>query len=247
MLQNRIFDLRILAMAAIPLILPFVLISQATPPVLPAPQTQSAPVSAAGAYRSDASSPPMDSAVPAERAMGAEAPLPSLMAGEGDYVLAAGDTIDLMVYKEPDLSMRSKIARDGRAQLPLLGEVNVAGMTVREAQDHIRKLLNADYLVDPQVYLNIASYTQRKITLIGQVVRPGSYELQGNESLGILEAIGMAGGFTRIADSKNVTVKRAVGGKTETIKVNTKRLEDPKGGSFQVLPGDIITVGESWY
>ena len=62
-----------------------------------------------------------------------------------------------------------------------------------------------------------------------------------------LEAIGMAGGFTRIADSKNVTVKRVLGGKTETIKVNTKRLEDPKGGSFQVLPGDIITVGESWY
>ena len=179
--------------------------------------------------------------------MGAEAPLPSLMAGEGDYVLAAGDTIDLMVYREPDLNMRSKIARDGRVQLPLLGEVSVAGMTGRDAQEHIRKLLNADYLVDPQVYLNIASYTQRKITLIGQVTRPGSYELQGNESLGILEAIGMAGGFTRIADSKNITVKRIAGGKTETIKVNSKRLEDPQGGSFEVLPGDIITVGESWY
>jgi polysaccharide export outer membrane protein len=169
------------------------------------------------------------------------------MAGEGDYVLAAGDTLDLMVYKEPDLNMRSKISRDGRVQLPLLGEVAVAGKTVREAQDYIRSLLNADYLVDPQVYLNIASYTQRKITLIGQVVRPGSYELQGNESLGILEAIGMAGGFTRIADSKNVTIKRIVGGKPDTIKVNTKRLEDADGGSFQVLPGDIITVGESWY
>lgn len=179
--------------------------------------------------------------------MTTEAPIPTLMAGEGDYVLASGDTIDLMVYREPDLSMRSKIARDGRVQLPLLGEVGVAGMTVRDAQEHIRKLLNADYLVDPQVYLNIASYTQRKITLIGQVVRPGSYELQGNESLGILEAIGMAGGFTRIADSKNITVKRVASGKTETIKVNTRRLEDPRGGSFQVLPGDIITVGESWY
>jgi protein involved in polysaccharide export with SLBB domain len=218
--------------------------SRATPPVLPDPRTQSAPASAAGAFRSDTSAP---AAAPGDRSMGAEAPLPSLMAGEGDYVLAAGDTIDLMVYREPDLSMRSKIARDGRVQLPLLGEVGVAGMTVRDAQEHIRKLLNADYLVDPQVYLNIASYTQRKITLIGQVVRPGSYELQGNESLGILEAIGMAGGFTRIADSKNVTVKRVADGKTETIKVNTKRLEDPRGGSFQVLPGDIITVGESWY
>jgi hypothetical protein len=49
------------------------------------------------------------------------------------------------------------------------------------------------------------------------------------------------------ADSKNVTIKRIVGGKPDTIKVNTKRLEDADGGSFQVLPGDIITVGESWY
>lgn len=217
----------------------------AAPPVLPSPVTHSAPTSAAGAFRSDAA--PAPAAVPAERSFGADAPIPTLMAGEGDYVLAPGDTLDLMVYKEPDLNMRSKIARDGRVQLPLLGEVQVAGKTVREAQDYIKGLLNSDYLVDPQVYLNIASYTQRKITLIGQVVRPGSYELQGNESLGILEAIGMAGGFTRIADSKNVTIKRIVGGKPDTIKVNTKKLEDPRGGSFQVLPGDIITVGESWY
>ena len=226
-----------LFLAAVPL--------HAAPPVLPAPATHSAPEPTAGGFRSDNSNAPVAPAVSADRS--GEATIPTLMAGEGDYVLAAGDTLDLMVYKEPDLNMRSKIARDGRVQLPLLGEVAVAGKTVREAQDYIKSLLNADYLVNPQVYLNIASYTQRKITLIGQVVRPGSYELQGNESLGILEAIGMAGGFTRIADSKNVTIKRIVGGKPDTIKVNTKRLEDADGGSFQVLPGDIITVGESWY
>jgi polysaccharide export outer membrane protein len=219
----------------------------AAPPVLPAPQTQSDPTSATpAAFRQDASS-SAPRAVAADRSAGLDAPIPSLMAGEGDYVLASGDTLDLMVYREPDLGMRSKIARDGRVQLPLLGEVKVAGMSVRDAQEHIRKLYDADYLVDPQIYLNIASYTQRKITVIGQVSRPGSYELQGNESLGILEAIGMAGGFTRIADTKNVVVKRRTGEKVETIKVNTKRLESPDGGSFQVLPGDILTVGESWY
>lgn len=220
---------------------------QAAPPVLPAPMTQSDPTTATpAAFRQDTpSSAPRATA--ADRAAGLDAPIPSLMAGEGDYVLAAGDTLDLMVYREPDLGMRSKIARDGRVQLPLLGEVKVAGMSVRDAQEYIRKLYDADYLVDPQIYLNIASYTQRKITVIGQVSRPGSYELQGNESLGILEAIGMAGGFTRIADTKNVVVKRRTGEKVETIKVNTKRLESADGGSFQVLPGDILTVGESWY
>jgi len=216
------------------------------PPVLPAPQTQSDPTSATpAAFRQEA--PSSASRVGADRAMGVDTPIPSLMAGEGDYILSSGDTLDLMVYREPDLGMRSKIARDGRVQLPLLGEVKVAGMSVREAQDHLRQLYDTDYLVDPQIYLNISSYTQRKITVIGQVSRPGSYELQGNESLGILEAIGMAGGFTRIADTKNVVVKRRTGEKVETIKVNTKRLESPDGGSFQVLPGDILTVGESWY
>jgi polysaccharide export outer membrane protein len=219
----------------------------AAPPVLPAPQTQSDPTPATpAAFRQDTPS-TAPRAVAVDRSAGMDAPIPSLMAGEGDYILAPGDTLDLMVYREPDLGMRSKIARDGRVQLPLLGEVKVAGMSVREAQEHIRKLYDADYLVDPQIYLNIASYTQRKITVIGQVSRPGSYELQGNESLGILEAIGMAGGFTRIADTKNVVVKRRTGEKVETIKVNTKRLESPEGGSFQVLPGDILTVGESWY
>lgn len=218
----------------------------AAPPVLPAPQTQSDPTSATpAAFRQE--SPSSAPRVGADRAMGVDIPIPSLMAGEGDYILSSGDTLDLMVYREPDLGMRSKIARDGRVQLPLLGEVKVAGMSVRDAQEYIRKLYDADYLVDPQIYLNISSYTQRKITVIGQVSRPGSYELQGNESLGILEAIGMAGGFTRIADTKNVVVKRRTGEKVETIKVNTKRLESPDGGSFQVLPGDILTVGESWY
>ena len=219
----------------------------AAPPVLPAPQTQSDPTSATtAAFRQESPGAPSRGAT-SDRTMGVDTPIPSLMAGEGDYILASGDTLDLMVYREPDLGMRSKIARDGRVQLPLLGEVKVAGMSVRDAQEHIRKLYDADYLVDPQIYLNIASYTQRKITVIGQVSRPGSYELQGNESLGILEAIGMAGGFTRIADTKNVVVKRRTGEKVETIKVNTKRLESPEGGSFQVLPGDILTVGESWY
>ena len=220
----------------------------AAPPVLPAPQIQADPTAPAGAFRSAPTAAQEGRpATPPDRPAGSDAPIPTLIAGEGDYILSSGDTLNLMVYKEPDLNMQSKIARDGRVQLPLLGEVKVAGMSVREAQEHIRKLLNADYVVDPQVYLNIVSYTQRKFTIIGQVTRPGSYELQGTESLGILEAVGIAGGFSRIADTKNITVKRSVEGKTQTIKVNTKKLEDPQGGSFDVLPGDIITVGESWY
>ncbi len=216
------------------------------PPALPAPLTHSNPAPIAPAPFNPSPQSNSGALQPLE-APSYEPPIPTLMAGEGDYILSPGDTLDLMVYKEPDLNMRSKIARDGRVQLPLLGEVAVAGKSVREAQEYIRKLFDADYLVNPQIYLNIASYTQRSITVIGQVSRPGNYELQGTDRLGILEAIGMAGGFTRIADRKKITVKRRDGKTTETLKVNTTRLEDPMGGSFLVLPGDIITVGESWY
>jgi protein involved in polysaccharide export with SLBB domain len=242
-LLARSFIAALLAVPALPLL--------AAPPDLPPPRTQADPTTSSPAPFSQNLNPSsfqQPGVVPGNApASGPDGGLPSLMAGEGDYILAPGDTLDLMVYKEPDLSMRSKIARDGRVQLPLLGEVAVAGMSVREAQNRIRDLYNADYLVDPQIYLNIASYVQRKITVIGQVQSPGSYELMGTDSLGILEAVGMAGGFTRIADTKNIQVKRKVGGKTEIFKVNSKRLDDEKGGGFKVLPGDIITVGESWY
>jgi len=223
----------------------------AAPPELPPPRTNADPTTTVPSQfsQSPTGSPFQQPGVSSGNtpSLGADGALPALMAGEGDYILAPGDTLDLMVYKEPDLSMRSKIARDGRVQLPLLDEVAVAGLSVREAQNRIRDLYNADYLVDPQIYLNIASYVQRKITVIGQVQSPGSYELMGTESLGILEAVGMAGGFTRIADKKNIEVKRKVGGKNEIFKVNSRRQDDEKGGGFKVLPGDIISVGESWY
>ena len=221
--------------------------SQAAPPELPPPRTNANPTTAVPSPFSQNHGQQPGVAPGNVPSPGPDGALPALMAGEGDYILAPGDTLDLMVYKEPDLSMRSKIARDGRVQLPLLGEVAVAGLSVREAQNRIRDLYNADYLVDPQIYLNIAAYVQRKITVIGQVSSPGSYELMGTDSLGILEAVGMAGGFTRIADTKNIQIKRKIGGKTEVIKVNSKRLDDEKGGGFKILPGDIITVGESWY
>ena len=99
-------------------------VALAAPPVLPAPQTQSDPTSATPAAFRQESPSNAPRAAASDRSMSADAPIPSLMAGEGDYILAPGDTLDLMVYREPDLGMRSKIARDGRVQLPLLGEVN---------------------------------------------------------------------------------------------------------------------------
>lgn len=171
----------------------------------------------------------------------------TLNSAESDYVLTAGDSIEMSVFREPELTTRSTIARDGTVQLPLIEEVKLAGLTVREGRNLVRKLYAEKYLVQPQVYLNVLQYAERKFTIMGQVGRPGSYDLQGGQKLDLLEAIGMAGGFTRIADRGRVMVKRKVDGKDIAIKVNAKKMATADGERFEIQPGDVITVGESWY
>lgn len=173
---------------------------------------------------------------------------PVISSAANDYILSNADTLEMSIFREPDLTTRSRVASDGTVQLPLIGDVRVSGMTVRSAREIIRKRYDADYLVDPQVYLNVINYAQRKFTVLGQVAKPGTYEFPGGDSLSLLQAIGMAGGFTRTADRGKVIVKRpAKGGTEETLKLNAKKMAAEGKGVFNIAPGDVITVGESWF
>jgi len=169
------------------------------------------------------------------------------VAVSGDYVLRPGDAIEMIIYKEQDLSVRTKIGKDGKVQLPLLGVVNLAGLTLSAATDLLTKRYDADYLVSPQIYLNILGYQTVKFTIIGQVGKPGTYDYSESEPLDLLQAVGMAGGFTRIADRGHVVVKRRQGSSVRTIKVNAKKLTDSSIDRFGIENGDVISVGESWF
>lgn len=171
----------------------------------------------------------------------------ALTSGENDYVLVIGDVVQLNVFREPELATQATIARDGTVQLPLVREVRLAGLTIREARELLRNLYDRQFLVNPQVFLNVARYAQRKFTIMGQVNRPGSYELQGGERLDVLEAIGLAGGFTRLADRGRVIVQRREGDEVKAIRINARRMADGKEPPFEVQPGDVITVTESWF
>lgn len=170
-----------------------------------------------------------------------------LASGESDYILVIGDVVELNVFREPDLTTQATIARDGTVQLPLIREVTLAGLTIRDARELLRTLYDKQFLVDPQVFLNVVKYAERKFTIMGQVARPGSYELQGGERIDLLEAIGLAGGFTRIADRGRVIIQRKEGGEVKAIKANAKRMADGKTDPLEVQPGDVITVKESWF
>lgn len=165
----------------------------------------------------------------------------------GDYILRGGDVVDMMIYREPDLAIKSKIGKDGMVELPFLGGVKIGGLSVRSASSLIRDKYNADYIVNPQVYLTVVSFNQSKFTVIGQVSRPGTYQNTGGETMGLLDAIGMAGGFTKIADRGHVIIKRHEGNSIRTIKVNAKKLTDSGTDIIEIQPGDVINVGESWF
>jgi polysaccharide export outer membrane protein len=111
----------------------------------------------------------------------------------------------------------------------------------------LTELYGRDYLVNPKVNVSLLSYARQRFSILGQVNRPGTYEMPDTSPGGIdlLEAIAMAGGYTRIAAPERITVRRQNGSGDQVLKVNAKRFTKGSGGGFLILPGDAITVGES--
>lgn len=211
-----------------------------------APRNPALQPASAAAKDSGGASAPESRAAPAAAPGGAASPPPSFTSVSGDYVLSPSDTLEMSVFNEPSLTTQTRISADGTAQFPLIGELRLGGMPMRDARELIRRRYNADYLVEPQVYLNVLGYAARHFTVLGQVNRPGTFDFPGGEHLGLLEAIGMAGSFTRIADEKNVEVRHA-GPKSQTLKVNTKNQTARDSKPFYLSPGDVITVRETWF
>ena len=136
------------------------------------------------------------------------------------------------------------------ANLALIGTVAVGGRTISEATEIIKSRYRDGYLKNPQVSLTVRSYARKLFTILGQVQKPGSYDMEGSNQITLLQAIGMAGGYTRIADPANITVKRleGTGGAEKIIKLNAKRMAwGDQNSTFFIKTGDVISVGESLF
>jgi len=163
------------------------------------------------------------------------------------YVLRQGDVVQVKVYQEEDLTSVSRIGRDGTITMPLLGSVNVASNTLEAATVTIRDLLAKDYLVNPQVTLNITEFAKRRFTVLGQVQHPGTYEMPADEAVSLLQAIASAGGYTRIGNPRKITVMRTVGRQNKVLQMDAEAMAyDRAQKPFEILPDDVIVVGEKW-
>jgi len=177
------------------------------------------------------------------------APLPNTgVSAPAGYTLIPNDQVAVEVYGENDLRTNARLNGEGNLSVPLLGTIHLAGLTLPQAASKLTELYGRDYLVNPKVNVTLIGYAKRRFSVLGQVGHPGSFEMPDESPAGIdlLEAIAIAGGYTRIAAPERVTVRRhkATGG-DEIIKVNAKRMVKGSGGSFRVEPGDTVTVGES--
>jgi len=170
---------------------------------------------------------------------------PAAVALGNDYELRANDVVSVSVFQEPDLACVERVAGDGTISVPLVGRIKVIGMTPVRASNAIRAALEADYLVNPQVSLAVTDAAKQYFTLLGQVKTPGSYALPPEGTISLMQAIGMAGGFTRLASPGRIMVKRTVGGQEKLFKVDGEKIASGKGSEgFDVLPGDVITIKE---
>jgi len=173
------------------------------------------------------------------------APQAQSSAALDNYILSPNDIVLVKVFEEPDLDSQHRISQDGTINFPLVGVIQISGRTVAQAASTIRDRLVKGYLRNPQVRVNVIQYASRRITVLGQVQRPGSYVLPNEERVDLLQAIAMAGGFTRMADEGRVRVRRNVNGVETIMKVNVHaETKNSSSELFEVQPDDKITVGE---
>src|SRR5437870_7520181 len=205
-----------------------------------------APVASAEPVRPTYPIPGMSSSSTAPAA--AAPALPSGVSAPSGYILSANDQVAVEVFGEEDLRTNGRLNGEGNLSVPLLGSIHLAGLTLTQAASRLTDLYARDYLVNPRVNVMLIGYAKRRFTMLGQINRPGSYEMPDGspEGIDLLEAVAMAGGYTRIAAPERISIRRhSNADRDEIIRVDAKRLARGDRGNFTVLPGDAITVGES--
>src|ERR1035437_2386296 len=161
------------------------------------------------------------------------------------WVLRPNDEILMTVYQEDDLKSKTIIDMDGMVMLPLLGQVKIGGLSLGQATAQIQQLYNRDYLVNPQVNLIVEKFAARRFAVLGQVQKPGSFDFPQNEPVNLLEAIAISGGYTRLGAPSKVSVRRVENGSPKIYRLDADAIaKDQKKKPFEILPNDIITVGE---
>ena len=190
----------------------------------PAPAPASVPRQPASVPRQPASVPRQPASVPRQ------------------YVLGPHDLLAINVWREPQVSRDVPVRPDGKISIPLAGEIQAAGLTPLELEAKITEALQP-YIATPEVTVIVEKVNPPKFNILGEVQRPGSYEMAGGMS--VLDALAVAGGFREFAKVKEIYVLRRVAdGSPERLLFNYKQVK--RGRNFdqnvELKPGDTIVI-----
>lgn len=157
------------------------------------------------------------------------------------YKIGPQDVLKIDVWKEDQLTRTVPVRPDGKITLPLLNDIQAAGLTPMELAgvitEQLRKYINA-----PQVTVSVTEINSRRVYVTGEVLKAGAYALLPHMT--VLQALSSSGGFTQFARVKNIYVLRAENGKQNKIPFNYKEAVSGKNPeqNIELIPGDVIVV-----
>jgi protein involved in polysaccharide export with SLBB domain len=154
-----------------------------------------------------------------------------------------GDQFSVDVFGEETLTGDFQVQNDGTIDFPLIGRLDVNGMTQSELAKELETRLADGYLRDPQVKVRITARENVEISVLGQVAEPGTFSFV--ENLTIVQAISEAGGMTPYAASGRVKLIRKTIEGPQTFEVSVKDIIESRAKDMRLVPGDIVFVPES--
>jgi len=158
-----------------------------------------------------------------------------------NYSIAPEDVLTIDVWKEPEISRTVPVRRDGKISLPLLNDLQAAGLTPTQLGAEIVEKLRAT-IVHPQVTVIVVQMTSQRIYILGQVTRGGAYPLVPDMT--VMQALSVAGGFTPYANVKKIHVNRTENGTDKMFPLNYKEVSSGRNTeqNIHLKPGDTIVV-----
>jgi len=166
---------------------------------------------------------------------------PATSTSDDSYLIGPGDILSIDVWKEPDLSKQVSVRLDGHISLPLVNDVEAAGLTSTELREQLEEKLK-DFVDVPEVSVTLRESRSKRIYLLGKINRPGEYALQKNMT--IVQAISLAGGLAEWADSSDIKLIRKIKGTEKTFRVDYDAIVSGEdlGQNIFLQPDDTLFV-----
>ena len=157
-----------------------------------------------------------------------------------EYLIGPEDVLDISVWKNPELSRKVPVRPDGKVSLPLVNDIQAAGLTPSQLRDELAKRLE-EYVPSAEVSVIVQEVQSLKVAVVGAVKTPGRFMLKSPAT--VLECIALAQGLTEFANRERIVVLRQNGGTTQRIPFNYQKITNSDDqDNFFVRPGDIIVV-----